>query len=64
MTEDNKNETCVSVEENMEIRTIFQPSNNLDEGPTEKKYLVHKVDAMCDTLFQLSYRYKVSMKEI
>ena len=48
----------------MEIRTIFEPSGNLEEGPREKKYMVHKVDAMSDTLFQLSYRYKVSMKEI
>ena len=51
MIEDNKSETCINMEENMEIRTIFEPSRNLEEGPKEKKYLVHKVDAMSDTLF-------------
>ena len=27
--------------------------------PVQKEYIVHKVDASKDTLFQLSYRYKV-----
>ena len=48
----------------MEIRTIFESSGNMEEGLSEKKYMVHKVNAMSDTLFQLSYKFKISMKEI
>ena len=50
-------------DKNIEIRTIYVPTKD-DSGPIAKKFMVHPVNAATDTLFQISYRYKVSMKEI
>ena len=49
-------------EETLEIRQLTEMGP--DETLVTKKYIVHKVRPMKDTLFQISYRYKVSKKEI
>lgn len=36
----------------------------LDMTPVKKVYIVHKVNSMRDTLFKLSFHYKISIKEI
>jgi hypothetical protein len=51
MIDDIKSSDSTNLDLDIEIRTIYEPSANLEEGPKEKKYMVHKVDAMTDTLF-------------
>jgi hypothetical protein len=48
----------------LEIREIYETRSEADTGPVLKKYMVHIVQPATDTLFQLSYRYKVSKREL
>ena len=48
----------------LEIREIYETRTEADTGPVLKKYMVHIVQPATDTLFQLSYRYKVSKREL
>jgi hypothetical protein len=49
--------------EDLEIREVMELNKETEEE-VMKKYIVHKVDASTDSLFKLSYRYKVSKREI
>ena len=46
-------------QENIEIRTIIESDSQYGVVPVKKEYIVHKVDPKKDTLFQLSYKYKI-----
>jgi len=50
-------------DEEVELREVT--TTNPETGEEVKKcYLVHKVDPEKDTLFKISYHYKVAMKSI
>jgi hypothetical protein len=52
--------------EELQFREVpeFVKSADGTEIQTMKKYIVHKVKPNSDTLFALSYHYKVSMREL
>lgn len=52
------------VDGDLEIREVYETRTDADTGPVLKKYMVHIVDPATDTLFQLSYKYKVSKREL
>lgn len=54
----------VKVDRDLEIREVYETRTDSQSGPELKKYLVHPVQPATDTLFQLSYKYKVSKREI
>ena len=51
-------------QEKVEIRTVIESDPQYGIVPVKKEYMVHKVDGMKDTLFQISYKYNVPKKVI
>jgi len=62
--EDEGTKEMVKVDKDLEIREVYETRTDSNSGPELKKYLVHLVQPATDTLFQLSYKYKVSKREI
>ena len=70
-TKDEQEKEKIYTENDVEIREIIDygiSANAIKENnvilPKPKKFIVHPVNPEKDTLFQLSYLYKVPKKEI
>ena len=52
----------ISKTQELEVRDVLEPGPN--DTVLTKRYVVHKVRPLSETLFKISYHYKVSIKEI
>ena len=54
----------LKLDQDLEIREVYETRADADSGPVLKKYMVHVVEPATDTLFQIAYKYKVSKREL
>ena len=55
-------QNLISKTPELEVRDVQEPGP--DDTVVTKRYVVHKVRPLSETLFQISYHYKVPIKEI